>query len=185
MSSNQAQFDDTVFPFRNKEMIEKYQSDQSTDILFRTESDVKWIPYNPLHISNYTRVHFDPASDLMVMRVNTETNSFTRVTQLKWIQDKLALANTVIEEQTAYFAGISHRTLKGLPKSVDPDRPPKNYKDAMSREDKQDWAEAYDKEYRGFMERKAFKVVRPEKGIKIHDTLTRLEYKEDHGTFLQ
>ncbi len=90
MSSNQAQFDETVFPFRNKEVIEKYQSDQSTDILFRTESDVKWIPYNLLYISNYTRVHFDPASDLMVMRVNTETNSFTRVTQNKWIQDKLA-----------------------------------------------------------------------------------------------
>ena len=35
------------------------------------------------------------------------------------------------------------------------------------------------------MERKAFKVVRPEKGIKIHDTLTRLEYKEDDGTFLK
>ncbi len=31
------------------------------------------------------------------------------------------------------------------------------------------------------MERDAFKVVRPEKGIKIHDTLTRLEYKEDNG----
>jgi hypothetical protein len=75
--------------------------------------------------------------------------------------------------------------LKGLPQSVDPDRPPKNYKVAMSREDKQDWADASDKEYRGFMERKAFKVVRPEKGIKIHDTLTRLEYKEDNGTFLQ
>ena len=185
MSSNQAKFDETVFPFRNKEMIEKYQSDQSTDILFQTESNVKWIPYNPLHISNYTRVHFDPASDLMVMRVNTETNSFTRVNQLKWLQDKLALSNAVIDEQTAYIAGISHRTLKGLPQSVDPDRPPKNYKDAMSREDKQEWAEAYDKEYRGFMERNAFKVVRPEKGIRIHDTLTRLEYKEDNGTFLK
>jgi hypothetical protein len=106
MSSNQAKFDETVFPFRNKEMIEKYQSDQSTDILFQTESDVTWIPYNPLHISNYTRVHFDPASDLMVMRVNTETNSFTRVNQLKWLQDKLALSNAVIDEQTAYIAGI-------------------------------------------------------------------------------
>ncbi len=52
-------------------------------------------PYNPLHISNYTRDHFDPASDLMVMCVNTETNSFTRFTQNKWIQDKLALVNTV------------------------------------------------------------------------------------------
>ena len=80
MSSNQAQFDKTVFPFLNKEMIEKYQSDQATDILFRTESDVKWIPYNPLLISNYTRVHFDLASDMMVMRVNMEANLFTRVT---------------------------------------------------------------------------------------------------------
>ena len=55
----------------------------------------------------------------------------------------------------------------------------------MSREDKQDWAEAYDKKYRGFMERKEFKVVRPEKGIKVHDTLTRLEYKEDNVPFLE
>ena len=185
ISSNQAQFDERIFPFRNKEMIEKYQSDQATDILFRTESDVKWITYNPLHISNYTRVHFDPASDMMVMRVNTETNSFTRVTQLKWLRDKMALSKAVIDEQIANIAGISHRALKGLLTSINPDRPPKNYKDAMSREDKQDWAEAYDKEYRGFMERKAFKVVRPEKGIKVHDTLTRLEYKEDNGTFLK
>ncbi len=33
------------------------------------------------------------------------------------------------------------------------------------------------------MERKAFKVFRPEKGIRIHETLTRVEYKEDNGTF--
>jgi hypothetical protein len=37
MSSNQAQFDETVFPCRNKEMIEKYQSEQATDILIQTE----------------------------------------------------------------------------------------------------------------------------------------------------
>ena len=86
ISSNQAQFDERIFPFRNKEMMKKYQSDQATDILFRTDSDVKWIPYNQLHISIYTRVHFDLASDLMVMRVNTEANSFTRVTQLKWLR---------------------------------------------------------------------------------------------------
>ncbi len=59
----------------------------------------------------------------------------------------------------------------------------------MSREDRQSWAEAYDKEYhasdRGFKERNAFKIIRPEKGIKIHNTLTRLEYKEDNGTFLK
>ena len=68
----------------------------------------------------------------MVMRVNTETNQYTRVTQLKWLRDKIAFSNAVLDEQIAYIAGISHCTLKGLPKTVDPDRLPKNYKEAMS-----------------------------------------------------
>ncbi len=55
----------------------------------------------------------------------------------------------------------------------------------MSRDNKQEWAEAYNKEYQGFKERNAFKAVRPDKGIRIHDTLTRIEHKEDNGTFLK
>ena len=51
--------------------------------------------------------------------------------------------------------------------------------------DKQAWAEAYNSEYLGFVERNVFKVVRPEPGVKIHDTITRLEYKEDNGDFLK
>ena len=35
------------------------------------------------------------------------------------------------------------------------------------------------------MELNAFKVIRPEKGITIHDTLTRLEYKEDTKVFIK
>ena len=143
MTSNQAKFDEYCFPFRNQKMVEKYQSDNSTDILYKTPSDVNWIPYNRLHIANYTRVHYDSASDVMVMRVNTEANTYTQVTQRQWLMDKLDLEKERIEEVEAHFAGVSHRTLKGLPPSIDPDRPPKNYKDAMSREDKQEWAEAY------------------------------------------
>jgi hypothetical protein len=62
------------------------------------------------------------------------------------LNDKLALSKAVIEEQQAHFAGISHCTLKGLPTSIDPNSPPMNFKD---RSDRQIWAEAYDKEYRG------------------------------------
>ncbi len=99
--------------------------------------------------------------------------------------DKLSLEAARAEKLQANFAGISHRTLKGLTPFIDPDRPPKNFKDSMSQDDKQEWAEAYNKEYQGFKERNAFKVVRPDKGIEIHDTLTRLEYKEENGTFLK
>ena len=99
--------------------------------------------------------------------------------------DKLDLTKAIFEEQQANFAGVTHRTLKGLPPSINPDRPPKNYKDAMSREDRQEWGEAFTKEYRGFVERGAFKAVRPRPGVKVHDTLTRFEYKDDNGTFLK
>jgi hypothetical protein len=51
----------------------------------------------------------------------------------------------------------------------------------LLREDKKQWAEAFAKEYRGFEEQNAFRVVRPNPGVRIHDTITRLEYKEDKG----
>jgi hypothetical protein len=65
------------------------------------------------------------------------------------------------------------------------DRQPMNHKDAVSLEDKLERAEEYEKEYRELMEQNAFNVIRPEKGIKIHDTLTRLGYKKDNRTFLK
>jgi hypothetical protein len=37
--------------------------------------------------------------------------------------------------------------VKGLPNSINPYKPPKSYKEAMSREDSAEWAEAYNKEY--------------------------------------
>ena len=102
--------------------------------------------------------HYDITSDVMtcitsmviMMRVNTEVNTYTRVTQIQWLHDKLALLKAVLKEQQAYLTAISHCTFKGLPQSIDPDYPPKNYKDSdvVSRDAKQEWAEAYDKEYR-------------------------------------
>ena len=40
-------------------------------------------------------------------------------------------------------------------------------------------------EYLGFVERGVFKVVKPEPGTRIHNTITRLEYKEDNSDFLK
>jgi hypothetical protein len=65
-------------------------------------------------------------------------------------------------------------TVKGLPDSIDPNKPPRNYRDAMRREDRQEWAEAYDKEYQGFIEQGTLKIARPE-GAKVLDTTTRAD----------
>jgi hypothetical protein len=51
--------------------------------------------------------------------------------------------------------------------------------------DRQAWADAYDLEYLGFVERGVLKVVETEPGVRIHDTITRLEYKEDICDFLK
>jgi hypothetical protein len=52
----------------------------------------------------------------------------------------------------------------------------------MAAFDNQAWAAAYNAEYIGFKERGVFKVVKPEPEVKILDTLTRLDYKEDNAS---
>ena len=51
--------------------------------------------------------------------------------------------------------------------------------------DKQAWAAASNSGYLGFKQREVFKIVKPEPGVRIHDILTRLEYKEDNCEFLK
>ena len=54
--------------------------------------------------------------------------------------------------------------VKGLPNGIDTSKSPENFKNAISRVDRQQWAEAYDREYQGFYEHQALKVARPEPG---------------------
>ena len=75
--------------------------------------------------------------------------------------------------------------VKGLPDSIDSSKPPKNFRDAMLREDGQEWAEALNKEpeYMGFKQRWVFEFVPLKKGIKLMGMTTRWEYKVTNGTF--
>jgi hypothetical protein len=68
---------------------------------------------------------------------------------------------------------------------INSNKPPQYFRDAMKALDKQAWAAAYNSEFVGFQQRKVFKVVRPEPGVKINNALTRIEYKEDNGEFLK
>jgi hypothetical protein len=79
-STSQAQFDEHMFPFRRRSIVNKFQQDNSVDILFQAPSYIKWAPYNCLHTSNYTRVHYDTVSDVMVTSVNSSPNTFVSVT---------------------------------------------------------------------------------------------------------
>ena len=128
MKTNQVKFSEHEFPFRNRKMIEQYLTDNSTDILYQHASDVKWEPYNKLHVANYKRVHYDTKSDVVVLQVMGKENTFTRAIQGKWHSDQLVLKQVSHKElQTpvyAFNAGVKHRSLKGLDPRINPDKPP-------------------------------------------------------------
>ena len=69
--------------------------------------------------------------------------------------------------------------MTGVPAGIDVNKPPKNFRDAMSREDLQECAEAYDSEYQGFLEHGTLKILqlRVEPGAKMLGTTTRTECK--------
>ena len=50
-------------------MVDQFLSDNSTDILYQHASEVKWEPYNKLHVANYKRVHYDTKSDVVVLQI--------------------------------------------------------------------------------------------------------------------
>jgi hypothetical protein len=172
-STNQAKSDEHSFPFRQGSMVDKFQHlENSCDILYQTPSQVKWEPYNKLHISNYKKVYYDVVSDVMVLQVNTRENTFVRVSQKQFNTNLLNLLTKAATEQRAHLSSAGHSTLKGLDPDIDPDRAPKNFKDAMSLKNRQEWAEALNKEYRGFKDHNAFPVVKPPRGVRILGTLT-------------
>ena len=86
-----------------------------------------------------------------------------------------ALVARMTEEMDHDQDSAGPTRVKGLPSSIDPNKPPRNYRDAMSREDRQEWAAAYMEEHQGFFEQGTLQVARPEPGAKILDTISRAD----------
>ena len=123
-------------------------------------------------MENYSKVHHDKVSDVTVLRVNSKENTFTRVLMHIWVLDKLELEQVHNQEIQANF---TYLPLRGLDPRINLDKQPRNGKEAMKAIDSQAWAAAYNSEYIGFKERGVFKLERQKPGIKILDTLIRLE----------
>jgi hypothetical protein len=105
------------------------------------------VPCSKFHVGNYDKVHYDNISDCMVLRVVSESNTFIRTSMSRWKHDQLSLHKSLqtesLHQEQANFAGVKHSTLKGLDPRINPDKPPRNFRDAMKALDKQAWAEAY------------------------------------------
>jgi hypothetical protein len=175
MISNQVRFDELDFPFRKQSVIDQNKTDSRTNILSRIPSGATWVQYDktlPSTRNKYQTVHYDPENDTLILLLVDETDTYTKTTQQQYFNDVLSV-------QRAFVASL--RVVQGLPDTGDPDKPPRNYKDAMSRPDNQKWAGACQKEFQGFKDRGVFSTVRPPKGAKILETTTRLDSKIDNG----
>ncbi len=73
--NEQVKFDEHDFPFWKRKMVEQHLSDNSTDNLFQQASNVTWVPYNKLHVSNHRIVHHDQMSDVVVLKVESQKNT--------------------------------------------------------------------------------------------------------------
>ena len=137
-------------------MVEQHLSDNSTNILFQQASYVIWVPYNKLHVCNYRKVHHDKMSDVVVLKVESQKSTYTRAILSKFLADSNELLRIRDKKNNpihAHFAGITHQTLRGLDPKINPDKPPRNFRDAMKALDKQAWAAAYNSEFLGFQQR--------------------------------
>ncbi len=88
-----------------------------------------------LHTSNYTRVHYDTGSEALAVKVNLSTKIYVRVKQKQYNMDMLDLLKVAAAEHYTHPAAAPHRTLKGLDLDINPDHPPKSYRDAVSSKD--------------------------------------------------
>jgi hypothetical protein len=77
----------------------------------------------------------------------------------------------------------SIQSVQGIPNYIYPEKPQTGFKDAMSRPEAQEWADAHQKEYQGFRERNAFSKVLLPKAAKELGTTTLRDYKIDNGVF--
>ena len=196
MYSNQAKFDENFFPYRNKDMIENHLADDcNVDILSELQKDITWIEYNDqINLHDFEKVHVNTSSDQYTLRSINDPDTYMKMTResffaalLKQNSDEMLINARVLVAKIEAEVSCENKEnpikVKGLPNSIDTSKPPRNYKDAMSREDRQEWAAAYMEEHQGFHEQGTLKIARPEPGAKILDTTTRTDYKVTNGMF--
>ena len=74
---------------------------------------------------------------------------------------------------------------KGLPISIDPTKPPKNYNASEAMKRRAEWQVSYNAEYAGFTEQGAFKIDHIRPGDVILETTTRNNYKAENDNQVQ
>ncbi len=113
--------------------------------------------------------------------MGVKQEDFFKLLFSKCSNELLAKARALVARIEEELSQPNSSWVKGLPDGVDPSKPLKNFTDAMSRVDRQQWAETYDRGYQGFYEHQILNVARPEPGTNVLGSTTQIEYKVVNG----
>ena len=82
-TTNQAKFDELVYPSRKTSILDQYLMDNSADILHKHPDNIKWVIYNANHVANYKKVHHDKDSGVSKFQLMTADRTFTREKKIR------------------------------------------------------------------------------------------------------
>ena len=162
ITSNQGRFDEGMHPYRNQDMIDKNVGDLSNvDVLTLDQGGIEWIRYSAdVDLNDFGEVHSGGSSDSYILRskcnpqvyMGVKREDFFKSLLSKRSDELLVKARALVARIEDELSQPNDNRVKGLA----------NVKDAMSRVDRQQWAESNDREYQGFYEHQILKVARPE-----------------------
>jgi hypothetical protein len=139
--TNQAVYDERFFQYRKAELIKQLdEGDDELDILYKATSPIKWLEYDPsMSLIKFTKVHMG-SDKILILKSNVEDYAFLRIGREDYFKNLLATTNCY---EKARMVGVPKEMLqdtkvKGLPDSIDPTKPPRNYRHAVSLPDAQE-----------------------------------------------
>ena len=135
--TNQAKYDEDLFPYRNKDMIEgRLAEDSYKDILSQEIQEVKWIQHTPdIDLMDFEKVNIGESGGDYVLRSIAQPDKYMKMDQgqvFKSLLDKhtgelLSKARALaarIEAEPPWVGDHNSMHVKGLPDSIDPKNPP-------------------------------------------------------------
>jgi hypothetical protein len=76
--SNPVRFDELRFPYHKQAVIDQNKTCNLTNIMDQVPSGANWVPYDKsLPANKYQTVHYDPTSDILILRLVDETDTKT------------------------------------------------------------------------------------------------------------
>ena len=123
------------------------------DVVSLDRGGMRWINYDSSFDRNdFEKVHSGGSSDSYILRslvdpdlyMGVKREDFFKSLLSKGTNELLFSARAIVAKMKEELVTRPKGLVTGVPTGIDVNKPPNKFCDAMSRKDRQEWAEAYD-----------------------------------------